>query len=424
MIIQYLVGKKALEGDQAEIGLAGNSLSGKSLKELAPGEGLTVAVNLPQNYILPSKEEDRKENQRNEDAEQSSSTNGREVSGSGGWKDYAFPIPLALLLWLIGSFRKKGMNKKRMREVVEQYYPPDNMSSAEVGTFYDYRVDDRDLISLIPKWGNDGIVEVRSIPSVSGRRDLYFYKLKELPDTAFAYEREFFTGLFKEGDSVFISDLKDKFYSVMSKARGMLKKEVLEFKLYERESIDTFKSWKSVVGFILLVAGGILSMALLQMYITGIALIILGISLLVIMFFKPKFTEEGLDLHDYLQGLKKFLDNPGDGKINELMSADPKYLDNVFPYVVAFGIDKSWNEQISKSNHYYNPPAWYHYQDINGNRQRNVSIGDFGSSFSVKTINSVFSSAPHSSGSGGSSGGSFSGGSSGGGFGGGGGSSW
>jgi uncharacterized membrane protein len=122
-----------------------------------------------------------------------------------------------------------------------------------------------------------------------------------------------------------------------------------------------------------------------------------------------------------MEALHLFLKNPEPQMINELMDENPKYLDFIFPYVVAFGLDKSWNEAMSKSSYIDYSPPWYMYHNPGGHISKST-YSDFSANFNVPKIQSVFSSAPASTT--GTGGGFSGGGSSGGGFGGGGGGSW
>jgi len=93
----------------------------------------------------------------------------------------------------------------------------------------------------------------------------------------------------------------------------------------------------------------------------------------------------------------------------------------MYPYAIAFGIDKTWLQNMK--SHDLAAPYWYTYDNSHSSSSR-PTYNDFSKDFDVPEIKSVFTSYPASasgsSGSGGSSGG-FSGGA-GGGFGGGGGS--
>lgn len=408
-------GKEGVRGEDVSFGISGNTVIGQSTAELKISEGISVAINLPVDFITTMSTDKRN----NEDSGNSL------VRETGGKGEHGFPFLVgAFLAFLIGAYNKYGINKgtKKKEEIAEVYYPPEDMNPAEVGTFYDFIANDRDLISLIPKWGNGGHVEVRSIPDHKGNPDLYFYKLSDLPANVPAYEKKFFDGLFKDGDQVFIADLKNKFYQVMAEGRKGLTEEVTDFRLYDEKSMQYFKRWPLIVGFILCTISGILIMAIAKMFITGGLIILTGQVILVFLIRRPKLTDEGVALHEQLVGLHKFLKDPQPQKLSTLIEENPRYLEQMFPYVVAFGLDKSWNKSINTHYPDYIPPAWYYAQNHDGSRNMNSSWSDFGTQFNVKKINSVFSSAPASSG--GSSSGGFSGGSSGGGFGGGGGSSW
>ncbi|NNF35117.1 MAG: DUF2207 domain-containing protein [Saprospiraceae bacterium] len=408
-------GLEGIKGDDFIISHEGKSVKGATTKTLEPGEGISVVINLPKGLITENVEiqnDDSGNNQKVRDTRSSDRSEG----------GYPF-LPAALLALLFGAYRRHGINQGTLKdeEIKEKYYPPEDMNPAEVGTFYDFTVHSRDLIALIPKWGNQGCVEVRSIPDHKGDPELYFYKLKRLPLDTPQYELDFFNDLFKNGDQVFIGDLKNKFYQDLSKAKSRVNKEIKSRELYDFNSMQYFKRWPNIVGFILCLIGGILLMVIANMFITGGMMILIAVILLVFLIRRPKLTEKGLSLHNDLRGFYKFLKNPKPSKLNQLIKQDEQYLEKVFPYVVAFGLDKTWNKNISSQYPDYTPPPWYYYQNVDGTRRTATSWSDFGTSFNVKTINSVFSSAPQSTG---SSSGGFSGGSSGGGFGGGGGSSW
>lgn len=407
-------GMDGVKGTDVTIDHIGKIIAGNSTTTLNPNEGVSVALNLPLGFMNESNIQSIETLDKSEDVSKPYS-----IKDEGS---YPF-LPAALLAFLFGAYRRHGINEGKLKEdeISEKYYPPDDMNPAEVGTFYDFKVNSRDLIALIPKWGNQGCVEVKSIPDDKGDPDLYFYKLKRLPLESPQYELDFFNDLFKDGDQVFIGDLKNKFYKDMSKAKSKVDKEIKKMKLYDSHSIQYFKRWPSIVGLILCMIGGVLLMVFGRMFITGSIMILIADVLVVFLIRRPKLTEKGLSLHNDLRGFYKFLKNPKPSKLNQLINHDNQYLEKVFPYVVAFGLDNTWNKNIARQYPDYTPPPWYFYQNNDGTRNTTTSWSEFGTSFNVKTINSVFSSAPHSSG--GGSGG-FSGGSSGGGFGGGGGSSW
>ena len=126
-----------------------------------------------------------------------------------------------------------------------------------------------------------------------------------------------------------------------------------------------------------------------------------------------------LKTQQVLKDFKWFLEKAPDNKLKEVVDKDPNYFDNVYPYVVAFGIDKLFIKRVEPYMEY--GPTWYYYGDHMGQSQR-APMKTFSDQFNVSSVSSAFTSQPGSSGSGSST--TFSSGSSGGGFGGGGGGSW
>lgn len=141
-------------------------------------------------------------------------------------------------------------------------------------------------------------------------------------------------------------------------------------------------------------------------------------------------TEKGVELRDYLAGLKeyitvaeedriKMLQSPeGAEKVGVQVGEDTKQLvklyERVLPYAVLFNVEKEWTKQLGKYYEQVNAePDWY-----TGNTAFNAVV--FASALnSFSTQSSSYSSSSSSS-----SGGSSGGGSSGGGGGGGGGGGW
>ena len=119
---------------------------------------------------------------------------------------------------------------KRQKKAVQtvEFYPPEGMSSAEVGVIIDEMVDDVDLISLIPWWGEKGYLVIEEIPDKKGRggehASLRLHKKKDLPVDAPAYQKELFNGLFATNPRD-LKDLPRTFSEVFSAAKSSLGNE-------------------------------------------------------------------------------------------------------------------------------------------------------------------------------------------------------
>ena len=378
-----------------------NELKGKSTRLIDPGNGISVATMIPANQlsIAPSSL--------------------RQIEIPKVYpKDIYFPIPAMILGWFLWLWKTKD-RREIPDKVDEKYYPPNDMSPTEVGAFYDYQVNNRDILALIPKWGNEGLIKLESIPKADEEYDIYFHKEASISLSAPAYEQELFNGLFDSSKVIFLEDLKNKFYKTFSQSKANFSKDIILQELYDQESKNKLHNpWSTILWIGLILLGGFMLINF-HLWISGGILIVFAIAGFIITFSRPKLSERGYNAHMHLKGLKNFLSNPHPTKIHQLISDDPNYLDKIFPYVVAFGLDDKWNSKLKTIDGVSHHPAWYY---ESGNRHSNNTIGSFTKAFSPKSIESAFTSSPHSSS--GSGGGGGVSGSSGGGFGGGGGGSW
>ncbi len=373
----------------------GRTFSGKALSTLGNGKALTVGLRLPKGYFF-GQEQDK-----------ISTLAPPKVYP----KDRTFPLPILLGLSFLGAFLAWGRNRKE-RPSQSRYYPPNEMSSAEVGTYYDFTVHSRDLLSLIPYWGEKGYIKVRVHPT-SRSNDIYLEKQKNLPVTAPDHERYFFDHIFAYDDVVYIDELEEDFYNEYLNSKKILKEEILEKKLYDNQAVKTFHSYYSFIAAGLIGTLGVLSIVLFQWIATGMALFALALLIFVIKFLRPKRSFEGQLLHQQLEEFKSTVKNPNQEELLRIVDKDPRYFDKIFPYAVAFGLDKQWLKSFQKIG---SKPDWYYYDD-----HRSFTYGDFSNDFNLKKIQNKMIVPPQASSDSSSFGG---GGFSGGGFGGGGGSSW
>jgi uncharacterized membrane protein len=384
-------------------------IEGRSLKGLAPGEGISVAVKLPRYAIHLSSDLTRSIQEASDELDRSKKA------------DWFAIFPFSLILFFIQWWRRKGRNDYSFERLKDVYYAPNSISASEAGSRIDFRVHDRDLMALIPQWGREGYIKITG-PYEKGRfksTELFAERLENLPAHFPEHEQILFNSLFQDGDIILLSSLKEKFYTHFRKAKKALKQEMSLIDSYDPVSYKTFHSgWFLGLGILFLISG-IYLMVGHQMIYSGIALIALFAVSWFVHFSSPKKTEAALQTQQALRDFEWFLEKGPEDKLKEVVDKDPKYFENVFPYVVAFGIDKAFVKRIQPYMEY--GPTWYYYGDHMGTNQR-APFNTFSDQFSINSVSSAFTSMPGSSGSGSST--SFSSGSSGGGFGGGGGSSW
>lgn len=375
----------------ANISFKNNVVSGNALTILGKGKHLTVGIKLPKGYIYNS--------------ETPLAIKKKPIA----FFDKYLVLPLGILFSFIALFFKFGRNKNH-KSTKELFYPPENLLPSEVGTFYDFKVNKRDIISLIPYWGTKGLIQLKSMDG-DGETSLYLEKLKELPATATTHEKYFFNSLFRDSDLIFLNELGSEFYSHYTKTYSLLKKEALEERLYDKDSTKYFHSNLLIFLILACIAIGIVFIIKIQSIAAGILFILSGIVMLIIKNLEPKRSGEGQRLHRDLTSFYQTILNPNVEKLNSIISQNPLYFEHILPYAIAFGIEKQWNERFTFLGQ--KTPDWYVSEHNNFNT--------FSRDIKSKTLSKQIVVPPVADSRSSSFGG---GGSAGGGFGGGGGSSW
>ena len=398
--LRIFTGVSGSNDKNATITQRGNTIYGETTSPLEIGQGLTLAIKLPKNYI------DRAHVLNLSKVREEKAVESKRKSTA------YFYFPLLFLGGLLAFWRKLRENKGA-EVVADQYYPPQGFSPAEVGGYYDNVVHDSDVVSLFPYWAEAGFIKIR----MTDEKGLCFEKIKEIDDLRPAYEIQFFNEVFKDKSLIFVDDLKHELHDEFTTVQSKIRTTLIERDLYDSTYNDWFKSYRiPLVGLILILLG--IATLVLGYIVAGMLFIVVGVIAFVLLAFHSPPSSNGIEVKEKLRGLYQFLKNPDQTKVQELLSKDAKYFEMLFPFAVAFGLDKRFSEQFASQDR--RAPTWYETQ--RGGIFIPATIGNMSSDFSPKSISSAFSSPPASSSS--SSGGGFSGGSSGGGFGGGGGGSW
>jgi uncharacterized membrane protein YgcG len=370
--------------------------SGHTSSFLKPNEGITIGISFPNGYLIKPN-----------------------YTWRGVWW-----LLLTVMVFIGMRLIWKKWGKDEEVTVQTEYYPPENISPGISGYIIDNRLNQRDLTALVPYWGAGGFLRVNEIEKKSllgliKNKDYEFVKLKNLPANALQFEKTFFDGIFKTGDNVKLSDLKNVLYTTMNKAKSQLESEINKDDYYVMYS----RGMGCIFPFIGLLAVAIGFFSLVddwqEKLWLGAALISSGIIMILFGIFMTKKTRKGTLLYQKLLGFKEFIKSVEKDRLQEFLKQDENYFDKVLPYAIVFDMADKWKDKLKGLE--VPPPKWYsgYYGGSNFNTLMFMNSLDH----SMNQMTQTFYSTPHSSG---SSGGSFSGGGgfSGGGFGGGGGSSW
>ena len=374
-----------------------NTIQGTTFRGLKEGEGATIAIKLPKTYLSVTE----------------LASNGyrqkliKEEENRVPQNPWLALIPVGLFAFFVDKWRRIFGGKYKPDDQETYSYPPEGLTSAHVGAYIDQSANTEDIVSLIPYWASEGILEMKNIGD-----DTLLTKLTELPEEYPSYEHLVFNELFKNGDMKSMSSLKEKFYITLGKAKNDLSKEVLAQGYYKPEFIYWFRSWRLIIFPFAMFLLAAIALGIYGQFPMGFAFIGLGIAGFFFGLGKLPLSDHGKEVKYKLDGLKIFLEEVPESEIESIIKEDPKYFEKMLPFAVAFGIEKGFIPKFENTMMYM--PLWY--TTTGGSR----SFSNFQSEFSTETISSAFSTSPHAAG-GSSSGGGFS---SGGGMGGGGGGSW
>ena len=171
-IVKYLV-----EGDEIHI---------TNTEELPEGAGITVRMMLPEDYFTG-------------------------VASDFGKIVAAIAIGIIGILGMLILWWKYGKDRKYVKTV--EFYPPDNLSPAQIGYAADGKVDQKDLISLIIYHAKKGYLTIEEKKKKHGRSEIILHKAGNgIPKSAPSYERSFYKGLLGKQDFVNLKELGEDFY--------------------------------------------------------------------------------------------------------------------------------------------------------------------------------------------------------------------
>ncbi|HWL39793.1 MAG TPA: DUF2207 domain-containing protein [Gemmatimonadaceae bacterium] len=388
----------------ATVDATANEVDFTLTRPLAPHEGMTVGVGWPAGSISsrPTETEER-------------------MAALFRWSPLLLPVVVFLLAF--SAWQKRGRDPKEGSYVV-RFEPVEGVSPAELGTLMDNTAHLRDIISTLVDLAVRGFVrieelEVSQLLGLSKSTDYEIHLLRQRPKWIGlkVHEERFLEALTKaskDGYSVKVSALRNKFYKSLPKIRDAIYLSLVS-KGYYLDRPDRVKQKWIVLALATAAAGAGLSTvaaAKLGGAISPVAVAaaaaVSAVVLLVFALIMPARTIAGARAREATLGFEEFLGRVESDRYDRMITS-PEMFERFLPYAMAFGIEDRWARAFEQI--YREPPKWY------TSNRGHFNVADLASSMSrmSSAAASSMSSSPSSSGSGG-------GGSSGGGSGGGGGS--
>ena len=195
------------------------------MEMLFPGESLTIRIGLEEGYFNESF--------------LSKLTN--------AFFEFAYVI-LGGILLLLGLFtwRKYGRDEKMF--VAPEFYPPENMTPAEVGYIIDSTMDNKDVTALLIYWASKGYMAIEE----RDKRNVRFHKLKDADDSFKSFEKIMFNSLFDEhgaGGTVETKDLKYQFADTIAAVKSEIADSLNKYAekpLYTKKSKNFGRLYKAL----------------------------------------------------------------------------------------------------------------------------------------------------------------------------------
>lgn len=326
-----------------------------------------------------------------------------------------------LLIGIKGLLMASKTHREKLIETVE-FYPPDDITSAEAGKILNGSVNDRIMLSMIPYWAGKGYLTIEERREMDERHkdlDITFmilHKEKDLDWSANEYEKILFSGLFGKEDEVYSNrDLGGEFVQSIDNAKRSLNSlfngdraltigvgQAVQLLLITLLAFGLLITLSSAVTlfhngifalyacFFLLIIGGLSIYRGVHGLSTGIFAVVTAI-LLVLAFgimlscvgedcAMPAFlmwaafllascvcilcgrmiqpTEYKKSIYGRVAGFRNFIETAERDRIDMMVSENPEYYYDILPYAMAFGLTTVWAHHFAHLR--MEPPYWYY----------------------------------------------------------------
>ncbi|MDR0219852.1 MAG: DUF2207 domain-containing protein, partial [Lachnospiraceae bacterium] len=206
----------SVDSSKVVFSVNGNTISGYYDGVLQPGEALTIRLELPEGYFVESR-----------------GTITRD------WLTiFSFVVPIACVLVAFAMWWAIGRDEPVFETV--EFYPPEGLSSADVGFAYRGIATYNDVVSLLIYLANKGYLRIEEYEEkvmFAAQKSYRFVKLKDYQGFD-KREEDFLKGLFAEKDEVAESELQFKFHETVDKVLDSYNTKDNRAKLFYRNSTN------------------------------------------------------------------------------------------------------------------------------------------------------------------------------------------
>lgn len=304
-----------------------NDLEILSTKMISENQGITISVTFPSNILTLYKPSV---------AEKAAYNVSHYVPMTISSQNFWWQVILTLVLIFLAFFMwyKYGRDPKSNRPIVAEFEAPENMTPLEISLILkETGGHNKAITATIINLAVKGYLKIEKL-----EKKIFFlgddYKLiktDKKTEDLYKYEEVVLSALFKRGDEVKLSSLKNKFATDI---RGLSSN--ISSDLKERGLIDKKSIWWQIVmislGFLLVVTsfGGLIMLA-------GIAFIIFGA-------FMRRLTPEGVEMKRKIKGFKLYLETAE--KYRARFYEKENMLELILPYAILFDLTGKWLKKM------------------------------------------------------------------------------
>lgn len=380
------------EEGRAEVSISGNRIEGTVAEGLRPNEAVSVFLRLPEGYFAGTRTES--------------------------------PLPAAILagiLFLLTVYSViRYFRKRQKRQAVEtvEFYPPEGLSSAEVGYIIDNRADQKDIISLLFWLAHNGYLTISGGKTEKGKKEEEFilHKQKDISSELPMHIQIFFNGLFRKKDDLRLKKVNKHTAEAVADAQKALPSYFIGKRKLSNGKVMAVSLVLCLLAAVLTGAGigaacaflsegsyilmttimivlGIFSVLLASIAENGaftrrrtrvaakaVMLILVGAGCAVGMvsalyaWLVPVFclcgtisiwtaaatqapTDYKIDVTGKLLGFRRFIETAELERLELLVEEDPDYFYDVLPYAYVFGLTDTWAKKFETIA--LEPPQWW-----------------------------------------------------------------
>jgi uncharacterized membrane protein YgcG len=299
-----------------------------------------------------------------------------------------------------------------------EFVPPDRIKPGQVGTIIDEQANVIDVTATIVDFAVRRHLLIKEVPAEYSGKDWELVKLTDGDPKFLRYERELFDALFRDRDTVRLSQLRNTFAGDLASVQSRLYEDMISEGWYARSPETTRRLARgAAIGLLLASVLVTFLLSFAGLSVIGLGLVVASIVLLVASKWFPARTGKGSAMLARVQGFRLYI---ATAEVEQIKFQEREEIfSNYLPFAMVFGLVDRWagifKDLASSRTDGTDGLYWYAGGVGWSMLYFNQSIGGF----STTTVGTIATTPPSASGSSG-----FSGGFSGGGGGGGGGGSW